>query len=386
MNPDIITAGRRLPSLTGMRFLAALLVFLYHAADARVFTDPRVADGLSAALGKAGTVGVSFFFVLSGFVLTWTARPGDTARRFWRRRAAKILPNHVVTWAVVLVLVLLGGRLLDVGTALVNLLLLHAWVPSFPVLFSLNDVSWSLSCELFFYLAFPLLLPLISRIRPSRLWAWAGGVMAAVVCVPLVAELLPGPAGLDIYSFWLVYALPPVRCLEFVMGILMARIVLSGRWVSFIGLVPAGLLAVAGYLLALWVPQLYGVVAATLVPLALVVPAAAVADLEGRRSPFRGTVAVWLGEVSFAFYMVHRMVLNFGHLALGPERTWGTPVAVTLLVAALLVAVGLAAALHALVERPAMHLIAGSARKDGPASSDSPATDPKADQATEPAA
>ena len=379
MNPDITAAGRRLPSLTGMRFLAALLVFLYHAADARVFADQKVSEGFSAAVGKAGTVGVSFFFVLSGFVLTWTARPDDTARRFWRRRVAKIFPNHLVTWAVVLILALLGGRVLDLGTALVNLLLLHAWAPGFEVLFSMNDVSWSLSCELFFYLAFPLLLPLIARIQPSRLWAWAGGVVAAVVCVPLLAELLPGPAGLDIYSFWLVYALPPVRCLEFLLGILMARIVLTGRWVYSVGLAPAGLLAVAGYLLALWVPQLYGVVAATVVPLALVVPAAAVADLEGRPSPFRGAAMVWLGEVSFAFYMLHRLVLTFGHQALGAERAWGTPAAIVLLVAALVIGLALAAALHKLVERPAMRLIAGTARRDtataGPAAA-GPATAP----------
>ncbi|MFF2901838.1 acyltransferase family protein [Streptomyces sp. NPDC057966] len=376
MNPDITAAGRRLPSLTGMRFLAALLVFLYHAADARVFADQGVSEGFSAAVGKAGTVGVSFFFVLSGFVLTWTARPGDTARRFWRRRMAKIFPNHLVTWAVVLVLVLFGGRALDLGTALVNLLLLQAWVPSFEVLFSMNDVSWSLSCELFFYLAFPVLLPLIARIRPSRLWAWAGGVVAAVVCVPLLAELLPGPAGLDIYSFWLVYALPPMRCLEFVLGILMARIVLTGRWTSFVGLAPAGLLAVAGYLLALRVPQLYGVVAATVVPLALIVPAAAVADLQGRRSPFRGAAMVWLGEVSFAFYLLHRLVLTSSHRALGAERTWGTPTAVALLVAALVIALALAAALHRLVERPSMRLIAGTARRD--AATAGPATVPAA--------
>ncbi|WP_328980575.1 acyltransferase [Streptomyces canus] len=358
------TGGDRLPSLTGMRFVAAALVFVFHASLAMVFKNPDVSSDFTEAVAKAGTTGVSFFFVLSGFVLTWTAEPGDTGRRFWRRRLAKIYPNHLVGWVVALVLILATDQVVNSRDALTNLLLLQSWVPRFDVLFSMNDVSWSLSCELFFYLAFPLLLPLVARIRPERLWAWAGAVVAVIGCVPLLAELLPGQSGFDIYSFWLVYALPPVRALEFVLGMLMARIVLTGKWIPFIGLVPAGLLALAGYVLALNVPQLYSIVAATIVPIALVIPAAAVADLENGPSPFRGRLMVWLGEVSFAFYLLHRLVLTYGHRALGERRTWDIPEAVLLLVAALGLTLVLAALLYRLVERPAMRFIAGSARRE----------------------
>jgi peptidoglycan/LPS O-acetylase OafA/YrhL len=45
----------------------------------------------------ASATGVSFFFVLSGFVLTWSARPDDIATGFWRRRIARIYPVHLVT-------------------------------------------------------------------------------------------------------------------------------------------------------------------------------------------------------------------------------------------------------------------------------------------------
>ncbi|WP_344528181.1 acyltransferase family protein, partial [Streptomyces rectiviolaceus] len=72
---------QKLPSLTGVRFFAAALVFFFHASLPEVlgvFEDPGFADGYAQALSKVGFVGVSFFFILSGFVLAWSARPEDT--------------------------------------------------------------------------------------------------------------------------------------------------------------------------------------------------------------------------------------------------------------------------------------------------------------------
>lgn len=80
----------RSPSLTGLRFVAASLVFAYPAAlpvpSMRLFADDAVAYGFYDRASQAGGLGVGFFFVLSGFILTWSARPGDTPRTFWRRR------------------------------------------------------------------------------------------------------------------------------------------------------------------------------------------------------------------------------------------------------------------------------------------------------------
>ncbi|WP_372352198.1 acyltransferase family protein [Streptomyces sp. KL116D] len=86
------TAGEflaeRLPSLTGLRFFAAFLVFLCHALSQFNPQTDSVSHDVAYFLLPAGPVGVSFF-VLSGFVLTYAARPGDTVRRFWRRRVVR---------------------------------------------------------------------------------------------------------------------------------------------------------------------------------------------------------------------------------------------------------------------------------------------------------
>ncbi|MFJ6700837.1 acyltransferase family protein [Streptomyces sp. NPDC091272] len=348
----------RLPSLTGLRFVAAALVLAFHASFEGFFQDRAAADHFAALFSKAGWVGVSFFFLLSGFVLAWSARRTDTARLFWRRRILKIGPSHLVTAAVAFLLLAAVNTVPGVGEVVPNLLLVHSWFPQLEIFISGNPVSWSLSCELFFYLAFPLLWRRVSRIDPARLWWWAGAVTVAVLCVPLVAGLLPaGPpvtmpdGSTGLWRYWFVYVLPPVRALEFVLGMLLARMVREGVWRSPHPALTAAL-AVAGYLLATQVPYLYGLVAATVVPLAVVTASVAHADATGRRTRLSGRTLVVLGETSFALYLVHRLVLMYGHRLLGATHSWSTPVAVLLVVASFVVSLLLARALYLLVERP----------------------------------
>ena len=107
-------AFSRLESLTGMRFLAALLVFGCHAAVLGYFA-PETELRLMKFTYSGGWIGVVFFFVLSGFVLTWSVRPGDTPRAFWRRRVCKIYPNHLVTALAAILLAMTINRTFTAG-------------------------------------------------------------------------------------------------------------------------------------------------------------------------------------------------------------------------------------------------------------------------------
>lgn len=343
-----------------MRFLAALLVFVFHAATVFAYPDGDTADtaaGVQSVTGRLAFLGVSFFFVLSGFVLTWSARPGDSAGSFLRRRLFKIYPNHLVTFAVTLILLLVLAK--PVTGVLPNLLLVHAWFPDQSIFNSVNVVSWSLSCELVFYLLFPLLHRWFVRIEGRWLWWWASGVVVAVCCVPLVAEVAipatggdPTQPGSSPAQVWFVFVFPPVALLQFVLGILMARIVLARRWIG-LPLSAAVTALAAGYALALVVPYNFGINATTIVPIALVIAAGAVADVEGRRTLLRGRTMLWLGEVSFAFYLVHYVVLLEGRELLGlPRLSAGGEIA--LLIAGFAVSNALACLLYLGVERPVM--------------------------------
>ncbi|MEU6074148.1 acyltransferase [Micromonospora sp. NPDC047074] len=344
------SAGR-LPSLTGLRWVAALLVFGFHAGTMGIIAEP----GHKAVVDFVFTLGLSgvqFFFILSGFVLVWSARPTDTRRAFWRRRVAKIWPSHVLLWALALAAAAWFADPVDRLVALENLFLLQAWDPRPGHFYSINTVSWSLSCEFFFYLCLPLALPLIRRARPWALWT-------VVVAVPLlILALWPAQALVPEESrWWFTQIFPPVRSLEFWMGVAAAELMRRGRWRGP-SLPVASLLFVATWVIAAqWVrAELWAALLS--VAYILIIAAAADADVRGRRSPWRSRPMVWLGEVSFAFYLVHVLVMISvlrltGDWGVGFPGWWGPAVVLGFL----LVNLVLAGLVHRYVETPMMRLL-----------------------------
>ncbi|MFJ8857572.1 acyltransferase family protein [Streptomyces sp. NPDC102451] len=349
----------RLPSLTGMRFFAAFLVFLCHSFVLGYF-DRATESALRPYAFAIGWLGVEFFFVLSGFVLTWSAREGDTPRRFWRRRLAKVFPNHIVTWVAAVLLAFGAGWAVDLPKALPSLLLVHTWYPALEVIVSVNVVTWSLACDLFFYLMFPLLHTLVRKIPVRRLWWWAAGVAVTVMVLPAIAYAgLPGTPPLpgqdmSLTQNWFLVSFPPVRLLDFLLGVIMARIVLTGRWIRF-GPLPAVALLAAGFLLQVSrFPGVYSLTALIVVPIALLIPAVATADVRGGFTPFRSRALQWLGTVSYASYLAHYLVLAHAHTVLGTGRTWGAVSATGILAALFALTTLVSWALLRLVEEPAM--------------------------------
>lgn len=351
----------RLDSLTGMRFLAAAAVFGFHLSlHPQLLGDSAVARAYIALLANAGWFGVTFFFVLSGFVLAWSARPADTYREFVGRRLVKIYPNHLVTFVVAFGLFGLAGA--TTWEAVGNLTLLHAWVPRDTSFFSINHPSWSLSTEMFFYLMFPLLWAGLRRTPSRALWPAALGLMAVIMALPLVAAMLPAGEvfgenhrNSPLYQHpmnqvWLLYAFPPARLLDFALGMLMAMIVRCGQWP---GLRPAPLAALValGYLASLTLPVLYQLNSGLVGPLALLIAAVAADDARQRAGWLRRRWMVFLGEVSFAFYLLHDIVLTWiGRASVG----WDLPAGGGFMVGAIAFAASLAGAtvLYRTVERP----------------------------------
>lgn len=247
------------------------------------------------------------------------------------------------------------------GEAVANLLLVHAWIPADTAFFSINHPSWSLSAELFFYLAFPFVLPMANRIPRHRLLLIGGGLVALITLAPLAAGLLPtgeafGPNhaqsplfGASIPQIWAVYALPPVRLLEFTLGMLAARVVRE-QTLPTMPLGPALLLAALGYAGSLFLPITWQMDAAYVIPVLLVVVAAA--QDPSPPAVFASPAAVRLGELSFAFYMVHDIVLTLARTIIGPAALPPLPAVITIL-AAFGLSLGCAYLLWRLVEVPA---------------------------------
>ncbi|MCJ1715822.1 acyltransferase [Curtobacterium sp. VKM Ac-2922] len=355
MTTNVSPAPRdsHLPSLTGLRWIAAGTVFAFHLTTVGFFTGK--AATLLSGLAGAGATGVSLFFMLSGFVLAWTDAPGTGPLRFWRRRIARVVPLHLVTVALALVVaatLVPSIATLSARALVANVLLVSAWHA--PWWQAGNPVSWSLVCEAFFYAVFPFLMVPLRRAPAWALWTVGALALAAVLLVPTSLHLLPGDLSTDTW--------PPARFPEFVLGVVGACLVRSGAWrgprlpvpltLTVLGFAVANLLrstplALTGY---------------TAIGFALLLPALARWDRERRPSVLASPLLVGLGERSFAFYLVHVLVLQSVLASLPAAATRTAPENALVAAAAFVTALGLASVLHVLIEVAARQVIAGSGR------------------------
>ncbi|MEU9116167.1 acyltransferase [Streptomyces sp. NPDC048483] len=351
--PDHGIGSGKLPSLTGLRFVAAAGVVFTHCM---ALIDPSITTSLAPPIW-VGASSVSLFFILSGYVLTHSARPHDSAGSFWRRRAAKILPNHIVTWCAMMMALAASG-VVNSKTApegIASLLLVHPWIPQQSFASGGNPVSWSLGVEMFFYLLFPVLRLWVERLTGRALLIGMATALAVVWACPLLCPLFTeNPDALLFPGLWLLYYLPLARLPEFIVGMMLARMLSVGVRLPRIGLSVSSLAVVATIVvLGSYLPHRFMFAAATALPLVLLVKAAAESDLQGRRSVLRTPALVFLGEISYAMYLVHFIVLGLTDLCV--SGIGGSKFQVVL--AGVPLSVLVSWLLYARVERPCMRLL-----------------------------
>jgi peptidoglycan/LPS O-acetylase OafA/YrhL len=340
-----------LKPLTALRFFAALLVFAFHLPQTMVVA-------YAFTLGYAG---VGFFFLLSGFILTYSYQrvfdgiPNSAAIvAFYVSRIARIYPLLVASTLIMLaVLTSVGGILWDGqpagvrATALAfQLTLLQSWVPAPEIHFGINGPAWTLSVEAFFYALFPFIAVAMFRIfrdaSTSRVL-----IVATLLWVALVAVIAPIPARLD---EWSLYVFPPTRLIEFVLGMMLGIAFLRGGASARWPLRPLSveILALAGAALSITVSPL--------LPLSLrfsawLVPAwcAVIFVFACRRGTISRALAhpamVRLGEISYAFYLCHLAVISLLRHTIGDRHPLLVPIAFGATMA-------LSFALHHAIEQP----------------------------------
>ncbi|MFC5064254.1 acyltransferase family protein [Actinomycetospora atypica] len=358
-----------------MRFVAAFAVFLFHTGlsmnpmeltgpPISPFADDTVASWYESLFSNSGFVGVSVFFVLSGFVIAWSARPGMRATAFIRRRLVKIFPNHLVMWA--LVMLLFATPRADWTVWLPNLFLVHPLIPDLDISLGVNMPAWSLGSELLFYLCFPLLVGPISRIASNRLWLWAAAMVAGLAVYKILAvTVVPDGGGTGVaiepdLRYWFGYIFPVGRMFEFGLGAILASIVRSGRWVR-ITPVPAAVLMVLGYVATLFTPAQFALNLVTVIPIGLLVASLADADVRGARTGLQGPVFVWFGKISFGFYLCQSVTIFYLRAATGGPQ-YSTPVAVLVLIGLFATSILGGWCLHRFVEMPMMRRWASARR------------------------
>jgi peptidoglycan/LPS O-acetylase OafA/YrhL len=187
---------------------------------------PMVFGGHGTTYFRSGYAGVTVFFVLSGFVISWNymdrART-PTVSATWNyliARFARVYPLYVC--CLLFIYVRAGGA--DRSLFISHLLLVQAWLPRLEDAFAFNPQTWSVSVEILFYLTFPLLALILDRIgalrSERRIEITAGAILAVMLIAAAYlydsADYYP-PERAD--HFWL-YRYPLPRLGDFLLGVL----------------------------------------------------------------------------------------------------------------------------------------------------------------------
>jgi len=227
-----LRARPNLTALTGVRWFAALHVLVFHLGQPMLVDAPQWVRNI----GATGHVGVTLFFVLSGFILAYTyfERTNWTAGSFWWARVARIYPVYLLAFvlsaphAVKEIFssgVSVGPWLIAAASAVAALTLTQAWFPPFALLW--NVPAWSLSVEAFFYFLFPWLARRISRpeVSSTKLVLVGGMTWAAGLLVPALYTLCKSdgagrPLDAETTGFWITFLkyVPVAHLPEFVVG------------------------------------------------------------------------------------------------------------------------------------------------------------------------
>ena len=353
---DTEPSRARLDTLTGLRFYAAFVVLLRHTVP-ELWPAPVLTQ-----LAAIGPIGVGFFFVLSGFILTWTWNPGVSTRVFYGRRIARIYPLHILTTLIAVGIFLAAGTA-DIGNAILSVFLLHAWGGDGWAA-GTNGPSWSLSVEAFFYLLAPFLIPVIARLDPKKcLWVVLGSMAAMGVWTVAYAGATLVDLPVNPFS---TYTNPVYRLGEFAIGIAIASAMRSGwrlpltfRAAAALGGAAYVLLAAVNWIVAEYGPSLgdtaglpLGVLDLMYLPFVCVLIAtAAGTDLGGVRTPLSGVWHVRLGQWSFALYLVQMLVVGaVAEMVTAPESLSVT--GLVLLLATMAVCIAVSAGLFQWFEKP----------------------------------
>lgn len=335
--------------LTSLRFFFALFVLLSHLALLKGYENYRhIFENIFAE----GFLGVSFFFILSGFILAYNyehkfAEKKITKKEFFIARLAKIYPMHFVTMLAALIL----SSFIDGSGKYVaqNVLLIQSFFPSEKIFFSLNAPSWSISDEMFFYLLFPFILLLRQKTK-----------LAIFAVLFIIILIMNGFLSEEQKHYWL-YISPLIRFSDFLLGMMLFNVYLKLKeqpnlknWpLKYFEIIALMIFAVffalhqfadlgLRYSVYYWMPML------------LIILSFALSSEEKQPTFLNRFLSnkhmVWLGEISFCFYLIHLLVIRLAEHTVAQYALKMDGLLLSLII--LCISIGLSALAFKYIEKP----------------------------------
>jgi exopolysaccharide production protein ExoZ len=323
-----------------LRFFAALAVVAFHALGLAPKGYEVGESPLSLALSYGGR-GVDLFFVISGFIIFYTARdPALTPAAFLRRRVERIVPLYFFVIGAFTLLALTWPSIFATP----------GWYTPRHILKSLAFISftdgeppvvavgWSLEYEMYFYLAVAILMALTREV-------WRNIVV--IFCAIAILGQLPGvSAALGNYAFF-----TDPMILEFVVGVIAGHLFVHRR-ISWPMLV-----AMAGAFAAVFIGDPFNRAIVAGIPACVLVAAAAFISRSRSSASWKERALARLGDASYSIYLAQVETVALAGIAVA--RLFPAIPPLLLLAATCCIVVALGLLLNVLVERPLLELCRG---------------------------
>lgn len=287
---------RQLNSLQSIRAFATIFVLLYHST---ILFKTSYNYEFMYDIFSFGYAGVDIFFVLSGFLMFFlhSSDIGNSKvlKTFILKRFIRIYPIY---WVVLLIIIFLNTFISNLGTEdskdFINVLKSFILIPQSQDDLLLS-VSWTLSYEIFFYLCFCLLFIFNKNLRI---------ILGAVWIIVFIVLLF-----INVESYIVNFLFDPIN-FEFLLGVLIARIVLSKSQIKYSLYYVSGLIF-WGFAILIEIYQLIEInrVIQFGIPSTLIIMGVVSKEISGTIK--KSKVLTYLGDASYSIYLTHYLLLSF---------------------------------------------------------------------------
>lgn len=301
----------RIVPMEGVRGFAVLLVFFvhFHVAFSAYMGSNSPLFHVSEFLGTVGSSGVDLFFIISGYLIYGAViRPRFNYGRFMRRRVQRIYPTFLCVFLIFIALWVFSSNENfkfhgTIGQQAAYVAENFFLLPGMFRLRLMNTVTWSLSYEMFFYLALPLVLAVTGlrrASRPARISFFLALIAIGILISPLMAH-------------------PRIRLIGFLFGIVLFEVAegFRNRRSTF-----TNLMAMVVYFCGLGL--IFAIDKTVVIPEQIVAPL--IALIAGLTSfafcgiGFHGSGILsgllswaplrWLGNMSYSYYLIHGLAIG----------------------------------------------------------------------------
>lgn len=296
--------------LTSLRFFFAFFVFLSHLNF--IQTDHLIYNWLKRNVFFEGYLGVSFFFILSGFVLAYSHSKyfvnNDVKlnkKKFYLARIFRVFPLHILT-LLISILLLSNFKNIEVKTLFSNIFLIQSFIPDIKYYGAFNGPSWSISNEMFFYLLFPFIMGAYIKAKYRLIIYFTIYTLLLLLGATWFSKL---------DEKYIYYINPITRILDFIIGIFLyfsfvrlKKIPLSHKQASWLEVsaiiifmiffVPHNFINRAyRYSMYYWIPM-------SIIILVFSLQKGYISQILSHKT------LIYLGEISFAFYLTHYILIQ----------------------------------------------------------------------------